>query len=124
MTAIRRYLDHPAFFVHDANGDFGPEDIPQLEPQEPPLVWRTGKVLAVGTIADVDGDVEIILDHGPELQGVLAFAGSLPTPSGAVAVTQSSTEEILRLRGLGESTEIKIGVDNLRYPSRVHLIVN
>ncbi len=124
MPETRRYLDHPAFFVHDANGDFAPEDIPQLEAREPPLVWRTDKVLAVGTIADVDGEVEIILDRGPNLQGVLAFVGSLPTPSGALVVTQSSTEEILRLPGLGTTAKVQIGVDSLRYPGRVHLIVN
>ena len=124
MPAARLYLDHPAFFVHDANGDFAPDDIPQLEPQEPPLVWRTRTVLAIGTIAAVDGEVEVKLDHGPELQGILAFVGSLPTPSGALAVTQSSSEEILRLNGLGASMKIQVGVDDLHYPRRVHLVVS
>lgn len=117
------YLDHPCFFVHDATAELVRSDIPEIEGREPPLIWTTERVLAVGTIADVDGNVHIILDRGPKLSGSLVFSGNLPTPSGAIAVTQSSTEEILRLTGLGSVARVEVGVDDLRFPARVHLLV-
>lgn len=123
MPQVSLYLDHPGFFVHDANGDLEPADIPEIGAREPPLAWATDRVLAVGTIADVDGEVCITLDNGPNLRGASAFLGTLPTPSGAIAVTQSSGDEILRLEGLGSLTAIEVGVDDMRFPRHVHLLI-
>lgn len=123
MPEISLYLDHPGFFVHDANGDFEPADIPKIGAREPPLTWATDRVLAVGTIADVDGEVRITLDKGPELRGNLAFMGTLPTPSRAIVVTQSSGAEILRLEGLDSLTAVEVGVDDMRFPAHVHLLI-
>ncbi|KAF0182020.1 MAG: hypothetical protein FD160_1449 [Caulobacteraceae bacterium] len=122
MPAIRLFLDHPGFFLHDPDIDLFPDDIPIFTERELPLVVRTDRVISVGTIADVDGDVELILDCGPDLQGVLVFGGGLPTPSGALVITQSSGAEVLRLSSLGPQTDILVGVDDVRFPSRVHIL--
>jgi hypothetical protein len=87
MPEIHRFFGHPLFFVHDATMELSSSDIPEIADREPPLIWKTERVLAVGTIPDVDGEVQIVLDHGPELVGNLVFSGRLPTPSGTLAVT-------------------------------------
>jgi hypothetical protein len=124
MPEIHRFFGHPLFFVHDATMELSSSDIPEIADREPPLIWKTERVLAVGTIPDVDGEVQIVLDHGPELVGNLVFSGRLPTPSGTLAVAQSSAEEILRISGLGPITNLSVGVDDRHFPSRVHLLAS
>lgn len=123
MPIIQRYLDHPGFFVHDADADLGPDEVPSTDWPEPPYVRRTERMIAVGTIADVDGEVRIRLDTGPSLQGWMIFDGEIATPSGALSITQSSGEEILRLDELAPETSLAIAVDDLRHPRSVHLLV-
>lgn len=87
------------------------------------MVRRTERMIAVGTIADVDGDVRIRMDKASALEGSLIFEGQITTSSGVLSVTQSSGEEILRLEDLEPETLLVIGVDDVRYPRSVHLLV-
>jgi len=80
-------------------------------------------MIAVATIAEVDGEVRIRLDAGSSIDGSLIFEGEIATPSGALSITQSSREEVLRLEQLGPETFIAIGVDDLRHPQSVHVLV-
>ncbi len=123
MPTIQRYLDHPGFFVQDGDADLEPEDVPSTDWPEPPYVCRTERMIAVGTIADVDGEVRIRLDADSSIEGSLIFEGQIATPSGALSVTQSSGEEILRLENLEPQTLLAIGVDDIRHPRSVHLLV-
>jgi len=123
MPTIQRYLDHPGFFVHDADAELGPDEVPSTDWPEPPYVRRTERMIAVGTIADVDGEVRIRLDTGPSLEGLLIFEGKIATPSGTLSITQSSGEQVLRLDELAPETSLVIAVDNLRHPRSVHLLV-
>jgi hypothetical protein len=122
VPEFRGDLDHPCFFIHDAEIDLGPEDVPSTDWPTPPYIRRTDRMIAVGTIADVDGDVHICLDQEAALEGLALFDGRLSTPSGVLSITQSSGEEILRAN-VREETALSIGVDDLRNPRRIHVRV-
>ncbi len=122
MPAVQRYLDHPCFYIHDAEAELTPEEVPDTYWRAPPYIRRTDRVIAVGTIAEVDGEVCIKVEAGSDLEGTPVFSGILATPSGTLAITQSSGEVILRFEGLAPATKLTVGVDNLRHPQRVHVL--
>lgn len=123
MASVQLYLDHPVFFLHDAEADLGPDDVPSTHWAAPPYIRRTERMIAVGTIADVDGEVHIRLDSDPPLMGSILLEDRIATPSGALSITQSSREEILRLMHLPAETRLTIGVDDGRNPRTIHVLV-
>lgn len=123
MPEVRCYLDHPGFFLQDAAADLGPEDVPSTDWSSPPYIGRTDRMIAIGTIASVDGEVQIWLDEHAHLRGTQIFQDTITTPSGSLVIMQSSGEKLLRTGNLPPVTMVQIGVDDVRHPQQVHVRV-
>lgn len=89
------------------------------------LTAATESCVSVGTLADVDGDTEVILDIGAAVSADLerVFSGVITTPGGKVAVVTSQFQRVLELDVPIGAVDITIWTDDERNPGRVVISV-
>lgn len=87
------------------------------------LVSHSNTCVSVGTQADMDGETDVTLDR--DLNGLLncVFEGEIHTPTGSIAVVTSGILTLARLDGLEATTRFSVWVDDVKWPSRVSVVV-
>lgn len=93
-------------------------------PEYENLVSHTDSCVSVGTQADVDGETEVTLDSVVSEGLSCAFEGEVQTPGCSIAVETSGGTSLERLDGLTQCTRISIWVDDMKWPSRISVVVN
>ena len=90
-------------FVNDPTSEVGiPQDIGRG------LLWATDTCVAIGTLAEMDGETTIRLARDfPTPQGEVIYEGTIKTPGRLVAV---STSEGVRLISLTTGSETRLTV--------------
>lgn len=84
------------------------------------LVTSTRSSIAIGTLAQMDGETTIRLDTryaSPE--GILVFDNTLDTPGKRVAVITSSMDEILSMEVSQSRSHVRVWVNDPREPDLI-----
>src|SRR5687767_3004225 len=107
---------HPILFVMDfANKD---AEIPAYDPAS--LVSSNDSCVSVRTIADVDGEVTVLLIQSlPEedaQSAVEVFTGKVLTPSGSIALVTSENEKLIERAVAGKEAVVRVLVDDEANP--------
>ena len=80
------------------------------------LVWATDTCVAVGTLAETDGETTIRLAPDfVEPQGDVVFEGKLRTPGGVVAVHTSAAEMLISIP-VGSEAQVTVWANDAREP--------
>jgi hypothetical protein len=81
--------------------------------------------ISIGTQADVDGDVNIVIcaDEMPPQNLQCVFRGSLRAPGKKIIVGTAHLETLLELEITKESTDLSVWVDDVHNPASVFILV-
>jgi hypothetical protein len=85
------------------------------------LIAATNSCIAVGCLADIDGESEFTLGLASEVNPghEPAFEGILDTPNRIVAVRSVQGEQLLKSAVPGQKTRVCIWVNDARAPDKV-----
>lgn len=119
MNARTLLLPHPIVFVTD----FGNTNV-EIPPHSPTSVTSANEsCVSVNALADVDGEVTIILanhlEAAPTEQLKLVFEGTVATPGRKIAVVTSENVNLLETEVTGTQSAIEIFVDDQAFPSKI-----
>jgi hypothetical protein len=102
-------------FVSDPNGG----STPAITGND--MIWATTSCVAIGCLAFMDGETDVTLGRGTEVDPGMTpvFDGILDTPSRAVVVGTSERKNVLRSTTESTNTRIRIWTNRRIEPARV-----
>jgi len=119
MKTITFTPEHPIVFICDY--DSSEVEIPEYDAGSIASVSET--CVSIRTIADVDGDVTITLSNTtpePILEAYKeVFSGQIEIFGSEVAVVNSANERLLAIAVVGPMIQVRVFVDNEKYPERL-----
>lgn len=91
-------------------------------------VAATPSCVAVGTLAELDGETTVVLTDGEDSEDVgtatlLVFEGVLQTPRGLLAVCTVDLERVIETTVDAPSTRIRIQADDVAEPDRIVIFI-
>jgi hypothetical protein len=111
---VRLAPPHSIIFVYDPTyavevpGDIGAG-----------LVRATDSCVAVGTLAEMDGETTIRLaDDFADPQGEVVFEGTIRTPGGTVAINTSEDEQLISIL-VGQAAHITVWANDAEEPDLI-----
>jgi hypothetical protein len=118
-TSAKIAVPNALILISDVDGGKPPELM------QGRLVAATPSCIAVGCMADSNGETEIIIgtEQGLRRGGDLVFEGELATPSRSVAVWTVRREIILRGPVAHSSTRVRIWVNHPTEPDTVTIVL-
>jgi hypothetical protein len=89
-------------------------------------IAATTSCVAVGTLAEMDGETEIVLADYGDAEGVgsMVFDGLLPTPSLELSVCDVDDVKRLSIGVQQDSVRVRIFTNDANEPDRVIVLVN
>lgn len=83
------------------------------------LVWATDSCIAIGTLAEMDGETTIRLadDFGAP-EGQIAFEGTIRTPGGTVAINTCLGEQLVSIP-VGQAAHITVWANDVSEPDLI-----
>lgn len=98
-------------------------DVPEWEKGVP--VVATDTCILCSCLPDMDGETEFVLGSRKQVpMGTpIAFEGTLKTPSGKVALKTVEGKVILEMSNLGPETFVRIWINRVWSPDKVHVSV-
>lgn len=91
------------------------------------LVAATSSCIAVGTLAEHDGDTLILLSNEAppaHMQGRCVYIGQLSTPSRTLSICAVSGEEYLRIDTNSFSPRVYVWANDANEPDEIYVQVN
>lgn len=114
MTEVRLSPPHSILFILDPTAV---ADVPDVSGD---LVSATSSCVAIGTLAEMDGETTVILEKAvSDPSGHLVFNGEITTPSRRLAVTRSDVSLVSELAVSKDRARLRIWAND---PSEPDLI--
>ncbi len=122
MQSARLAPPNSIILVLDTSASF---ETPELGPADRP-VWATSTAVVVGTLAEMDGETDIILGRDREVDpgSEPSFVGRLKTPSGVVSVVTVLKDVVLSLNTGRGNTTLRIWTNDPSEPTEVRIGVS
>ncbi len=115
MQSIKIAPSHSLILVMDPSARALPKSM------DGSLVSATSSALAIGTLAEADGETEIRLGHDEEVDPgtVPVFVGQLDTPTGVVSIRTVLDEGLLSLEVDRERVTVRVWTNDPSEPTLV-----
>lgn len=89
------------------------------------LVASTASCVAVGTLAEFDGETTITLADTFDVAALhIAFEGTLHTPNGEVSISNTRNEQLLTGKAWTPSTNVRIFVNDDSEPDQIVVLLS
>ncbi len=113
--SVRATPRNSVVLVEDSNGGDVPTSVDRS------LILSTDSCITIGCRAEDDGETEITLKHGSNIDtgDQLAFEGSLRTPSRKVVVRTTHNVTLLEISVVSTETKVRIWVNDPTEPDRI-----
>lgn len=116
MSAVKVSPPHSILFISDPTAV---ADIPEIAST---LVSATSSCVAIGTLAEMDGETTVILDRAvPAPVGELVFNGDVETPGRRLAVTFSDGSMVSELVVSTERVRVRIWANDASEPDSISI---
>ena len=114
MGQARLSPPHSILFISDPSASV---DLPEIGPA---LVAATSSCVAIGTLADMDGETTVILERSvPSPEGELVFSGDIGTPGKRLAVMCSDASVAVEIAVAAERTHLRIWANHASEPDLI-----
>jgi hypothetical protein len=124
MSTVTYTPSHPVVFVFDYTNRS--VTIPKYDPDN--TVSSNESCVSIHTLSSADGDVTVSLERVllPEEshQGTAVYDGHIVAPSGRLALVSAENEVLLEVGNVCTKAEVRVFVDDVRWPSRIWIQVS